>query len=210
MHPNPAFRQTPMAEMIAFARARSFGVLVLVAPDDPQTGNLPLISHIPFALDADARSAELHLARSNPLARAGGGSATLVVSGPDAYVSPDWYGAQDQVPTWNYVAVHLRGRLEHLPDPALEGHLDRVSAQFEARLAPKAPWTSAKMSDGVMARMMRGILPFRLMIEHVQGTWKLNQNKTPDQRAGAAAGIAAGTPGLDPGAIAALMRGQDR
>jgi len=54
-----------------------------------------------------------HLVRSNPIAqclRAGERKAVLAVSGPDAYVSPDWYARMpDQVPTWNYVAVHLRG-----------------------------------------------------------------------------------------------------
>ena len=69
--------------------------------------------------------------------------------------------------------------------------LDDLSAAFEALLAPKAPWTSAKMSDGAMERLMRMILPFRLSIETVDGTWKLGQNKTPDQRAGAIAGLRA-------------------
>jgi transcriptional regulator len=132
----------------------------------------------------------------------------LAVTGPDAYVSPDWYGAPDQVPTWNYIAVHLRGRLEPVPDDALHGHLDRLSADFETRLAPKRPWTSDKMGPGVMDRMMRGILPFRLLVEDVQGTWKLGQNKTPDQQAGAAKGIRLAGIGQEPGRIADAMAAQ--
>jgi transcriptional regulator len=112
------------------------------------------------------------------------------------------------VPTWNYIAVHLRGRLEPVPGDALHGHLDRLSADFETRLAPKRPWTSAKMGPGVMDRMMRGILPFRLVIEDVQGTWKLGQNKTPDQQAGAAQGIMLAGIGQESGLIADAMAAQ--
>jgi transcriptional regulator len=204
MHPNPAFRQTPPADMLAFVRARGFGTLIL--PDAPW----PMVSHIPFALAEDGGVAEFHLARSNPIARAPGGPAMIAVTGPDAYVSPDWYGAPDQVPTWNYVAVHLRGRLEPVPEDALHGHLDRLSAEFEARLAPKRPWTSAKMGPGVMERMMRGILPFRLVIDDMQGTWKLGQNKTADQQAGAASGISATPLGLGAPEIGAMMAARAR
>ncbi|GGE00351.1 negative transcriptional regulator, PaiB family [Gemmobacter megaterium] len=199
MHPNPAFRQTPQSEMLDFARARGFGILVLGAADGP------LLAHVPFVLSEDGAFAEFHLARSNPIARAPVGVAVLAISGPDAYVSPDWYGLEDQVPTWNYVAVHLRGRIAPAEPQSLAPHLDRLSARFESRLAPKTPWTSGKMTAGVMERMMRGILPFRLHVEDVQGTWKLGQNKPPEAQAGAAAGISAHPLGSEAREIGALM-----
>ncbi|MDE3028333.1 MAG: FMN-binding negative transcriptional regulator, partial [Paracoccaceae bacterium] len=112
--------------------------------------------------------------------------------------------AVDQVPTWNYVAVHLRGTLELLPEDSLRGMLDRLSAHFEARLLPKTPWTSHKMAEGVMERMMRMIVPCRLTIRDVQGTWKLAQNKPETARLGAATGLEAlGPEGVR---LAALMR----
>jgi transcriptional regulator len=164
----------------------------------------PLCAHVPFEIGEGWVG--LHLARSNPIARmALPAPAVMVVSGPDAYVSPDWYGIEDQVPTWNYVAVHLRGVLEALPDDALRSHLDRVTAQFEARLAPKTPWVTDKMSEGVMDRMMRGIRPFRLRLAAVDSTLKLNQNKPEAARAGAAAGIAAAPVGLEARGIARMM-----
>lgn len=205
MHPNPAFRQTPVTEALAFARQRSFGILSVNGAEGP------LAAHIPFDLAPDGRTALLHLARSNPIARAGlPAMALLAVSGPDAYVSPDWYGAVDQVPTWNYLAVHLRGTLHPLSPDALEPHLDAVSARMEADLHPKRPWTSAKMTPGAMDRLMRMILPFRLDITSVDSTFKLNQNKTPDQREGAAAGIATALMGLEAGQIAQRMRDLDQ
>ena len=166
----------------------------------------PLMAHVPFLLSDDGAVADLHLARSNPIARAGlPVVAVLIVSGPDAYVSPDWYGADDQVPTWNYVAVHLRGELQALPEDDLRPHVDALSAQHEGRLLPKKPWVSDKMSEGMMPRMMRMILPFRLTISSVDGTWKLNQNKSAEIRAHAAEHLAGGDAGAR--AIAALMRG---
>ncbi len=200
MHPNPAFRAASEAEARAMAAARGFGVLCVNGPEGP------LAAHVPF----EARGVDLclHLARSNPIARmALPAAAVMLVAGPDAYVSPDWYGLPDQVPTWNYVAVHLRGTLEPLPDSALRPHLDAVSADFEARLAPKAPWVADKMSAGAMDRMMRAIRPLRLAVTAVDSTVKLNQNKPEAARAGAAAGLAA-RPDAGSQAIAALMRGR--
>jgi transcriptional regulator len=203
MHPNPAFRQTPRDRNLAFARHRGFGLLTVNGPEGP------LAAHVPFLLNADAGFADLHLARSNPIARAAlPGPALIAISGPDAYVSPDWYGPHDQVPdqvpTWNYVAVHLRGMLEALPEDMLRPHVDALSAEHEGRIAGKRPWTSAKMTEGAMPRMMRMILPFRFHVIAVDGTWKLNQNKPADVRARAAKALADGGAGSQE--IAALMR----
>ena len=184
MHPNPAFRKTAADRNLAFARARGFGVLSVNGPDGP------LMAHVPFLLSDDGTTADLHLARSNAVIAAGlPAQAVLAVMGPDAYISPDWYGVDDQVPTWNYIAVHLRGTLVQLPDDAMDGHVNAMSDTFEARLAPKPVWKSSKMGDGVMDRMKRMILPFRLQITAVDGTWKLNQNKTTAARAGVIAAL---------------------
>ncbi len=198
MHPNPAFRHVSDARNIEFARQRSFGTLAL-------GGTEPLLSHVPFLLSDDGTYADLHLVRSNPIARIGSGPAVIAVTGPDGYVSPDWYEVPDQVPTWNYIAVHLRGVLEPLPLDSLGDLIDRQSALFEERLAPKPPWTSAKMSDGVKERMMRSILPFRLAVETIDGTWKLNQNKDDDVRLRAADAVVEGV-GSELKSLATFMR----
>ena len=202
MHPNPAFRSAADAQNIAFAREQSFGLLSL------STDGAPLISHIPFQLSEDGTSAELHLVRSTEITRAlkEPTPARLAVQGPHSYISPDWYNLPDQVPTWNYVAVHLTGTLERLPDSALEGILARLSQQFESRLAPKPEWTMGKMTPDVLAKMMRQIVPFRLSIEAVEGTWKLGQNKPDAARLGGADGAEAAGLGQEAAALAALMR----
>ena len=72
-------------------------------------------------------------------------------------------------------------------------------------MRPKVPWTSGKMTPEVMDRVLRQILPFRLEIETVEGTWKLNQNKDDDVRLRAADQIETGV-GSDLEELAALMR----
>lgn len=197
MHPNPTYRDKSESDMRAFAAERSFGTLAVNA--DPA----PLLSHIPFVLSGE--SAELHLVRSNPIARLGPVPAVLSVTGPDAYISPDWYGIDDQVPTWNYIAVHLRGRLEPLPPTDLAGVLERLPDTMERRLLPKPVWTMAKMDPQARDRMMRQILPFRLVIEDIQGTWKLGQNKPSNVRHRAADNVETGF-GSELSELAAAMR----
>ena len=203
MHPNPAFRQDPNSRNIGFARERGFGTLAINGDDGPLT------AHIPFLLSENGKQAELHLVRSNPLARACKEpiKSVITVTGPDSYISPDWYGVADQVPTWNYVAVRISGTLSPLPQDKLHALLDRLSAHFEDRLLPKTPWNSTKMSDGVMERMMRQIQPFHFEVAKIDGTWKLGQNKPDDVRTNAAAHVAGYGIGQDTQTLCALMRG---
>ncbi|WP_372840251.1 FMN-binding negative transcriptional regulator [Phaeovulum sp.] len=191
MHSNPAFRAETAEANLAAALARGFGALCVNGAAGP------LVSHLPFC--ANAGGIEFHVVRNAPMARA---LATpqpgvMVVSGADAYVSPDWYGMDHQVPTWNYHAVHLRGRVELLPESALLGHLERLSATFEDQLQ-KAPWKIDKMPDEELARKMRAIVPVVLHLDDVQGTLKLGQNKPAAARI--AAGKAMLTEGFGPGA----------
>jgi transcriptional regulator len=203
MHPNPIYRKTPEDRNLAFVRARGFGVLMVNGAEGP------MASHIPFVLAEDGRSAELHLVRSNPIMRALGAPmpALLAVTGADGYISPDWYGIEDQVPTWNYVAVHLRGQLEPMPPEALRAHLDRLSAEFENRLLPKAPWKTDKVTPDVLDRFLRMILPCRLSISDVQSTWKLGQNKPEPARIKAADALAVSEIGQETAMLAELMHG---
>ncbi len=203
MHPNLAFRGTPKERNIAFARERGFGVLAVSAPDAA-----PLMAHVPFWINEAGDQLDFHLVRSNPIARQikNPTVARFAVSGPDSYVSPDWYEMPDQVPTWNYVAVHLTGRITPLPHGDLTDVLDKLSAQFEANLLPKPPWTRDKMSAGSYERMLRMIVPYRMQITDVQGTWKLGQNKPDAARHAAGAQIQAFGHGSEVRELAALMQ----
>jgi transcriptional regulator len=201
MHPNPIFHDAEATRNLDFARERGFGVLAVNA----EAG--PLISHVPFLLNKQGTVAELHLVRSNPIVRQGAAPqrAKIAASGGDTYLSPDWYEVPDQVPTWNYVAVHLTGTLERLPQEELHALLDRQSAFYEDRLLPKPPWKTSKMTPDVRDKMMRQIVPFRLHITSVDGTWKLSQNKPDEVRERAAKQAQAYGFGQDAQTIGAMM-----
>jgi transcriptional regulator len=84
--------------------------------------------------------------------------------------------------------------------------LDRQSAAYEERLLPKRPWTAEKMNADALDRLMRSILPFRLHVERIDATWKLNQNKPEAARLGAVEAMAGSAVGQQTDALARLMR----
>lgn len=202
MHPNKAFRGASREENLSFAKTRGFGVLTLAGPEGP------LASHIPFILSEDGKSFAAHMVRSNPMVPLlkEDQTALMIISGPDAYISPDWYGVEDQVPTWNYVAVHLHGTIRQLPEDRLRPHLEALAEQFEQRLAPKPVWKLDKVNPDALERMQRAITPVEFTIDRVEGTWKLAQNKSEEAQAGAAEGLENSGIGQMISELAALMR----
>lgn len=202
MHPNPIFREADEQHTLNFARDRGFGVLSV------NGDNGPIAAHVPFFISPDGSYLEAHVMRSNPIARALKTPlpALLSISGPDGYISPDWYGVEDQVPTWNYVAVSLRGTLHRLPSTDLREVLERLSDNFEARLAPKPIWKTDKVSQNALERMLRMLTPIRLDITTMDSTWKLGQNKTATARTGAADALDISPIGTNQSTLARMMR----
>lgn len=185
MHPNSVFRWEDRAAMRSLVAEIGFGTLFASTPDGPR------VAHVPATWDGDDRLL-FHLARGNALTRhLERATALFTVLGPDGYVSPDWYGLDcNQVPTWNYVAVELEGVVTSLDRDALVAQLDGLAKQQEARLAPKAPWTRAKMEPPALEAMLRGITGFALRVQGWRGTAKLNQNKPEGARLAAADALA--------------------
>lgn len=172
MHPNPSFRGTGEDRALADVAERGFGVLTLNGPDGI------LASHIPFVMEEKHIAA--HIVRSNPIARvlrSGPVEGLLIVSGPDGYVSSDWYGLPQLLPTWNYIAIHIRGEVRALPDEALRPHLEALSDFNERRLLPKKPWTMDKMDPDTLIRLMRTLVPIEIDIREIASTYKLGQNR---------------------------------
>lgn len=196
MHPNAAFRWEDRRAMRAFAVEIGFGMLFLTTPDGPR------VAHVPFVFLDDDRLA-FHLARGNAITKhLDGAEALFVINGPDGYISPDWYGIDDQVPTWNYVALELQGVARKMDEAALAAQADALSEVNEKRLLPKPVWTRDKMPDGLFDKMLRGITGFEIEITAWRSTVKLGQNKSVAVRMAASDGAeAAGNR-----AIAHLMR----
>ena len=191
MHPNRAFAWEDEAAMLAFVAEVAFCTICVEGP---------AVVHAPVVVAGPDRL-RFHVSRGNRAADLDGRRAIVSCLGPDAYISPDWYGSPDQVPTWNYLAVEAEGSLRRLEEGELSDLLDALSAAHEHRLAPKPAWTRAKMTSGRFEAMLKAIAGYELEIEVLRGTRKLGQNKKEMERIGAADGLAPFHPGL-----AALMR----
>jgi transcriptional regulator len=181
MHPNPLFRWEDRGEMRDFIDEVGFGALFAATPYGPRVAHVPVVW-----LGEDALG--LHLSRGNGIARhLDGASALFTAIGPDAYVSPDWYGEGTQeVPTWNYVAVELEGTIRRMDRDALLAQIEALSHANEARLAPKPEWTVAKVDPLRLEQMLGAITGFRLEVQAWRGTRKLGQNKSDAARLSAA------------------------
>ncbi len=176
MHPSPLFRRDDEAALAALVAAHPFALIVGVV------ASRPVAVHAPVLLAG--RTLRFHVSRANALAPAliDGARVLAVVTGPHAYISPDWYGLDDQVPTWNYLSAEMEGPVTVL-DPAGAGALlDELSDHFEADLAPKPVWKRSKMSPGRFDTLLRGIIACEVELDRFEGIWKLGQHKPDSAR----------------------------
>lgn len=176
MHIPPPFR-TSRSDCLALAERRGFG---LVCAHD---GKTPVVAWLPFHLayaEDGTPIATFHVARPNRLGSPELHNQTwlLAISDGDAYVSPRWYASPEQVPTWLYKAVNLSGPVRALTEAELVQHLDVLAAQFEGAAAPLAPWTLDEISAGRRAALTGAIVGLSMTVEHVEGSFKLNQHKS--------------------------------
>jgi transcriptional regulator len=172
MHPALAFLETDQNRLTALVAERGFGLIIAQGPQGP------VCAHAPVLLKDDIL--RFHLSRANDLNSVffEDPRALCVVSGPDAYISPDWYALSDQVPTWNYVSVEIAGSVRAVSVEQTVLMLDDLSAHFEARLAPKPAWTRGKMeADRFDDMVRRGLIGYEMTVTRLTGVSKLSQNK---------------------------------
>lgn len=175
--------------LIARLAHRWAGVLITVDVDGTPVG-----THMPLLWDAERKIATGHIARANPQWKQGEGRGLIVLSGPEAYVTPNWYPSKAEhgkaVPTWNYEAVHLSGRVEWFDDAArLEGVVRDLSAFHEAE-HPK-PWSIADAPRAYIDALLRGIVGVAMHVDRIDAKRKLSQNKSEADFNGVVGGLAA-------------------
>ncbi|RLV47904.1 FMN-binding negative transcriptional regulator [Nocardioides mangrovicus] len=161
--------------------------LVTVGPD-----GYPLATLLPVVWDGDRLL--MHMARANQHWRAiaPGTPALAVVAGEQAYVSPGWYASKTEhgrvVPTWNYSAVHLSGRVTVHDDPAWLR--EAVTVLTRAHEEPRAqPWHVTDAPATYVDKQLRAIVGVELVVERVEAKQKLSQNRSEADRAGVVAGL---------------------
>jgi transcriptional regulator len=155
-------------------------------------------SHIPMVLERDGTALGLlkgHLSRANTQWREFSPSVqTLAIfSGPHHYITPNWYPEKEAngrvVPTWNYAVVHAYGHLKVIEEGEwLMAHLHTLTGIHEA--GSPAPWKVSDAPADYIASLAKGIVGLELVIERIEGKWKVSQNRSEQDRSGVAEGLA--------------------
>lgn len=171
------YRVTDEATIDAFVVANGFAALVTVGTD-----GTPTATHLPLELvrgEGGERRLEGHFARANPHWKsiAAGARALAIFSGPHTYVSPTWYD-HENVPTWNYQAVHLSGPIELVDEPAtLLAMVRRLSLHYEPNGPTGDGFDVDRMTPRLRDAELGGIVGFRIRVERVEAAFKLSQNR---------------------------------
>jgi transcriptional regulator len=178
MYIPPAFQELDQAKLFDAIERHSFGLLV------SQLDGELFATHLPLLVDRQAGpSGQLlgHMARANPQwQRLNGQTVLAVFSGPHAYITPTWYEAENVVPTWNYVAVHVYGKCEVIDDDRATAKIvEDYVATFE-RNRPK-PWT-IDSDVTFFEKLVKMVVGFRIKISRIEGKWKLSQNHPTERR----------------------------
>jgi len=155
-------------------------------------------SHIPMVLERDGAPLgrlKYHLSRANQQWREFSPDleALAIFSGPQHYVTPTWYPEKQQsgkvVPTWNYVVVHAYGHLRVIEDSQwLMAHLHSLTTIHEA--SSPAPWKIEDAPGDYIASQIKGIVGLEMIIDRLEGKWKVSQNRSEQDRTGVANGLA--------------------
>jgi transcriptional regulator len=180
MYVPKAFAVDDVALLHDFMEEFSFATMVT-----QRDGEL-IASHVPFLLDRSVEpygALRAHIAIRNPqLADLRTDSQALVIfQGAHCYVSPSWYVKPENVPTWNYTAVHAYGVPKILDRAAMVALLKDLVGKHERPLGQ--PW-DFDPNDAWIQKVLPEVAAFEIKIEKLQGKFKLNQNRSPADREG--------------------------
>jgi len=169
------YKNENLKEVKEFIEQNSFGILV------SQADGRPWATHIPLELDQDENSRDIlvsHISKANPQWRSfkDNEEVLAIFNGPHSYISSSWY-KEEEVPTWNYIAVHVYGKIEILNDDAVLASLHKLVDKYEK--ASTNPISIHNLSPKTMAQI-KGIVGFRIAISDIQATYKLSQTRPND------------------------------
>jgi transcriptional regulator len=179
MYTPTTFVESDQTKLHDFIEQRGFATLVSQADTELLASHLPLLSN----RDAGPHGALIgHMARANPQWRQADGQNVLAIfHGPHAYISPTWYQAVNVVPTWNYVAVHAYGSLRVETDRCRLLQIVQQYVDFYEADLPQS-WSVDDTEPDFVTGLLDAIVGFRIVIDRIEGKWKLNQNHDETRR----------------------------
>ena len=169
MYPPPHHQSHDIEKMILTIKNFPLGMLVTAI------GGKPFVTHIPFIYNETSKKLVAHIDRSNPQLETltENTEVTVVFKGPDTYISPSIY-TTPQLPTWNYIIVHITGKLKLLNDAEIVKQTMVAMTEF---LEGDAQKFSLKKDDSRMERLIDYIQAFEIEPTHWEGKFKLSQDK---------------------------------
>src|SRR6478735_431700 len=191
----PAHFKPDDASVVALLGSGRAANLITATTDGLMATMLPLVWGGPDARSGLGPWGALlgHVARNNGQWKTPAiGEAMVILAGPDAYISPAWYSTKREhgrvVPTWNYITAHAYGRLVIHDDPAwVEANVRRLTAQHEADREP--PWSVDDAPAAYIAGQLKAIVGVEIVIDRVEAKFKLSQNRSDADIAGAIDGL---------------------
>lgn len=166
------YKITDLEEITEFIRENSFATLVSTIKGKPTA------VHIPVLLNKIEDDYYLtgHLAYGNPIWKTFEevNDILVIFNGPHAYISSSWY-EKENVPTWNYQAVHIYGKASLIDGKELEQDLTSLLEKYESFRENPVLWD--KLSPELLQQEIKGIKGFKIKVEEVQAAYKLSQNR---------------------------------
>ncbi len=169
------YNNQDIAEVKNFLQQNSFGILINIVD------NKPWGTHIPLELETDDEGNDIlvgHIAKANPQWKYFKEEAQVlcIFNGPHAYVSSSWY-KEEEVPTWNYIAVHVYGTLKVFTEEETMASMHRLVDKYEKD--SKTPISLKNLSPQTL-RQVKGVVGFKVIISDIQATYKLSQTRADD------------------------------
>ena len=152
-----------------FIKQNSFGIIV------SQSGGKLMASHIPLELEDESKLTG-HVSRANPqwINFETGSEVLAIFNGPHTYISSSWYD-HENVPTWNYIAVHVYGTIRIIENDELLNSLKKMVDKYE--VTSPHPVSIEKMSADYVRKSLQGIVGFEISITRMEASYKLSQNR---------------------------------
>lgn len=164
------YREEDHVRIVEFLKANGFPALV------SHDGEKLVATHLPVEIveNADGSLTVLgHMSRANPQWKSFGEQEVLLIfQGAHTYISPRWYNHVN-VPTWNYMNVHVYGKVCMLEGEELYALLSDLVKKHES--------TTGYSMEGLPAdfveKEIKGVTGFALSVTRIDAAYKLSQNR---------------------------------
>lgn len=135
--------------------------------------NIPYITHLPLIYEDGKLIGHIDIYNPQAQLLKNNNDVTIIFAGPECYISPSIYSTT-QLPTWNYIKVHLKGTVKAIESKAaLKQSLITMTAFLEA---PNHKYV-LKPDNPRLDKNLNYIEMFEIKITHWEGKFKLSQDK---------------------------------